>query len=982
MYAELDDIYRTLSPATADRFIVELNRAARDDADGTISFLREKVNDEASFIQNLYRGGLSEEQKNELTIKVRLLAAYLLMTEKEKENGFAGKFLLLLEGLSILSPRSALALADKAADTLCGKTGPLGYSWNDLSASFSPDIMAYKIIRVGNRHHTDARMSLTKNGVTDVSRDAIRVIPYPAPEADAVTCSLSILSGKLGLWTRDSRDSRLKVSEAHSIKSIEAFVNSFCSDQKTCPQIQEGLRRYREGDSMNLLVTGFDDNGYIQVRTIDPSYQEVSGLIEDNDLVVGLGVCDLSPYIAVGSCLVGAVLEEYDGDTAFFSIYGSYMDYAWKQANYCRKNSMLIPSKALHKYGTKINWIGANGVGMITDDVPSVAVGDERLLTVLSVKDNSSGMYVNASVAGKCADVPGMEFDPGKVLKFITKDYMYLRKNYSQAATAQKEEPLDASSIRSLATILLNVRNERSSIEHYRMLSVSRVLYTLVGDEDKAAFARGRAAYVKNCILFARGETIAFPEKDVEYFEEDRRKILSTLLCLGHQEREGALCSLLETLPSGSVLSKVARLILAKNTALLAENDLGMSDAALRREIAGILEVSDVVLDEDCSDIPTGKYGNTERQYREFKSSYVFRNDDSGADFQRQGRDEVFQAVCALLNTDGGQVYIGVNNNGDPILDSNWGISADIRWLQDNYVKVNGLRREALGHNVPKVKDIDSFVNFLCDEKRIYFRETLLDNIIIEPTEDMDAVCITVSPSRFEIAYLYEDASHSVGQAFRRDGNRTIPMTEIEKQKRLMKLQSIGKEVEFQIKIQEAIDQRKKIILRDYAASEVRDRFLAPINLLYGGESVWCVDLQDPDKTCKQFRLSRARDVEVKDETYPHGKSPVESDIFRFTGEKKIHVKLSLDIRAKNYLVEEYPEAARLGADELYQSGDRWILDTKVSNVIGVRRFFIGLADKVEILETEDSEAIKRNVREFLEESVAPSLEFATLQRP
>jgi len=145
---------------------------------------------------------------------------------------------------------------------------------------------------------------------------------------------------------------------------------------------------------------------------------------------------------------------------------------------------------------------------------------------------------------------------------------------------------------------------------------------------------------------------------------------------------------------------------------------------------------------------------------------------------------------------------------------------------------------------------------------------------------------------------------------------------------------------------------------------------LAPINFLYGGESIWSVDLDDCNKVCKQFRLSRADDVEILDETYPHGKQKEDSDIFRFTGERNIHIKLQLNTKAKNYLIEEYPECRKLNESELYQSGDYWILDTKISNVMGLRRFYMGLADMITILKTEDSSMILQNISDFTRENI------------
>ena len=63
----------------------------------------------------------------------------------------------------------------------------------------------------------------------------------------------------------------------------------------------------------------------------------------------------------------------------------------------------------------------------------------------------------------------------------------------------------------------------------------------------------------------------------------------------------------------------------------------------------------------------TGKYGLGEGNEVEFKSSYVMRNDGRGPDLDYQGRGQVFEAVCGFLNANGGVLFLGVNDSGDPI---------------------------------------------------------------------------------------------------------------------------------------------------------------------------------------------------------------------------------------------------------------------------------------------------------------------------
>lgn len=78
-----------------------------------------------------------------------------------------------------------------------------------------------------------------------------------------------------------------------------------------------------------------------------------------------------------------------------------------------------------------------------------------------------------------------------------------------------------------------------------------------------------------------------------------------------------------------------------------------------------------------------------------------------------------------------------------------------------------------------------------------------------------------------------------------------------------------------------------------------------------------------------------------------------------------------MDVGALNYLLEEYSTAGSLPKEELYEeSPNKWILDTKIQDFGAVRRFYLGLADKIEILDSEDSKALKEDIARFLKENV------------
>ena len=190
-----------------------------------------------------------------------------------------------------------------------------------------------------------------------------------------------------------------------------------------------------------------------------------------------------------------------------------------------------------------------------------------------------------------------------------------------------------------------------------------------------------------------------------------------------------------------------------------------------------------------------------------------------------------------------------------------------------------------------------------------------------------------------------------------------------------MKLRSVGKVEQFILTLTEAIDQKRKVILKGYSSSnsnQVKDRIVVPINLVYNNENLWAFDLEK--KETKEFRLSRisAIETDVENAGYSHAFKKGESDVFRWINPKvNYHIKLKMSIAALNNLREEYSNAKNLPEKELYQiSPTRWILDTTLHGLGAVRRFYIGLADQIEILDTEDADTLRDDIRSFIEKHI------------
>ena len=150
----------------------------------------------------------------------------------------------------------------------------------------------------------------------------------------------------------------------------------------------------------------------------------------------------------------------------------------------------------------------------------------------------------------------------------------------------------------------------------------------------------------------------------------------------------------------------------------------------------------------------------------------------------------------------------------------------------------------------------------------------------------------------------------------------------------------------------EAMEGKRQVRLVDYASSHsgvVRDRLVEPFDFTTDYNQVWCYDLEDErNKLFKTMRIGR---VEVLKEGWmaedKHEKGFV--DVFRFSGSERYRVKMELDVRARNFMVECFPLAER----EMTMVEDgKWLLDTVVCGLMGVQSFELTVAG-AKIVESE-----------------------------
>lgn len=152
--------------------------------------------------------------------------------------------------------------------------------------------------------------------------------------------------------------------------------------------------------------------------------------------------------------------------------------------------------------------------------------------------------------------------------------------------------------------------------------------------------------------------------------------------------------------------------------------------------------------------------------------------------------------------------------------------------------------------------------------------------------------------------------------------------------------------------IQSAIENHRMVFLRGYTSlhSDTKtDRLVEPFLFLDSHNDVRCYELTS--QMNKTFKLSRCETVEVLDVEWQfvqrHKK--MFTDIFHFSDETTTRVRLLLGNRAKTILLEEHPEAKQY---LIPHPDGRWMLDAEYCSMKGIGRFYLGLFEDIEIVDS------------------------------
>jgi len=169
--------------------------------------------------------------------------------------------------------------------------------------------------------------------------------------------------------------------------------------------------------------------------------------------------------------------------------------------------------------------------------------------------------------------------------------------------------------------------------------------------------------------------------------------------------------------------------------------------------------------------------------------------------------------------------------------------------------------------------------------------------------------------------------------------------------------------------LHEAILYKQMVVLKNYSSPHGRtrrDRLVEPFLLMDNNNEVRCYE--PASGMNKTFKVARIGQVERLLDNWQHESEHREmfTDIFMFSGEKRLPVELRMGTLSHHLMTEEYPLSRPLFRQE---DDKHWLLSMDVCAYRGIGRFVLGLYDDIEVLGSPDFiDYLKEKIHSFIEQ--------------
>ena len=899
----------------------------------TIELLEARVK---SLIETVTSAPLQEDmcKDEELELICRMCGLYLLVFGEDSQTR-RNAFSLMLLSLLLLSHQNELQLAELAVNNLLGRVGPkLPFGWEDI-INMNTGILAHKIVNsvetvegLKDSHwFADKGSILLKNGELTLS-----ALHAEDPSRFNLSTAIEVMGGYLQVLS--TKDEKLKKSETDSLPAMAEFTEDFVKSLKEATQKTSSLlQSYEDGEKVKVEIIKIESASRIWAKTVDKRYEVIVGKLDFSSLKnINFHANDFYANLQVGDQLYVTIADASKGK---FELNHEFKKYI--------RDVRTAEGDVLCAYINRIThdsrgnlkvymWTEAGFAAQAFLGSDDYCEEDYVIIKVTSFGENDYYGTVLTEIEDLSEE--GFDIDEAKaecIRHFCIEPESEIVAEYLQIET-----------LRLLSRILLGYQKKlpRPS-DRYRLLCFMRIIAEMTRNEIDAKYLNFVSDYMEALVHFAKGEyaklrPLQFGCEVEPHTVTRRKRVVEVLQAYGDDDQNEKLSQIIDQ-DEDELIHKIAILVLSCNRI---DHVISKSmQNVIKREIIKCLAIEaegDTNLEEE-----NGTYLGIENDRQEFKTSFFHAPKDAREQNQKR---TILRGVCAFLNTRvGGTLYLGVDDLGYIK-----GVEEDIKYME----------RTASGC----YRGMDGYVRYITDEAKKVFDLSIMTNVRITPMYDDQVVAIIVTPYEYDIVTVYDEA-------FIRINSETIRMPEpMQKQIMAQRILSKKEDAANVAALKGAIDDKRQVILHDYSSSnsgEVRDRLVEPFAFGYDHTIVWCYDVKDGAN--KVFKINRIGNVEILKERWAYETHHCEGkmDIFRMTGETPTPVRMELTLLAKNILVEEYPEAEKYLIPA--KTDGHWILQTDVYSMIGIGRFYMGLAREITII---DAPEVVKYVKEYIKQNI------------
>ena len=615
--------------------------------------------------------GIEDEEGSLLLTKIiqALAIQLLLATEKDDldrklNQSMLYRYLTYVEGgrKEVLLEKSLRCLSET------GMNG-LGFGWSEVK---DLTLMAIKLSgQNGDKEEQTsitqtfqgrkAQLQLNGNSLSILPLERLAGLEPQIPEWMTGWCNTQVLLDGYGIKTVSPGTKKLTEYQKWWKQMEYQLMNGI-------PAVRKGRsRKFRPSvnDKVLVRINGFDID--------DPAMEHLLCTVED-DVYEGVGRIHIKNFVRYNIQMDMSAFTNYEGKQYLLmaQVIGidkngvmefSMKDTVWDYVQQCLNIGTITRCVVMEKYKGYYLCVSEYGYSMqvkITPDMPALAYGSYIEAAVDAVSSNgiAEGSYIQQILANfRVLDAFANLIDGFADERVFEAE--------EEKEDIQQEVLMDESYVTEVMHIMdRKALLEQDYVKTYNLLNVARIIALLAEKVEMAGYYDERMKLLQMFEAFALNGTVD-NAKLVEQSKvngdliriypllQTRLMELQVIGCMGVEDKEQFLWEVL-TGTANIRLQQITRLVLSYN--MLSGFNLFDEKEAIRTKMNEILNI-EMKAERPC-------YFGREDQHTEFKSSLVYPAGNRMKPDLSAQTQVIMKVICGFLNTEGGKLYLGVNDEG------------------------------------------------------------------------------------------------------------------------------------------------------------------------------------------------------------------------------------------------------------------------------------------------------------------------------